>query len=95
MANKLPEDAFGLSSFIIGIISLVLLINNQMSSLILSILAIIFANKQNNISKSVLARWGKTTGIISLIISLVIIFALVIYVLKNPETFNQLSAITQ
>ncbi|MBS3089021.1 hypothetical protein J4402_04595 [Candidatus Pacearchaeota archaeon] len=73
----------GLTAVILGILSILFA---GINGLILAILALTFASKQN--PQNIWSRRGKTLGIIGLVCSIIAIIIL-IWLYKNPGILNQ------
>ena len=89
--KKGEDNSFGVLSVCLGAVSLVLSLNNQLPALILAIVAIIISKKQERISKNSWAKWGKNLGIISIVVSIVILIIAIAVLASNPELLQQLS----
>ena len=85
--KKDVDNSFGIASVSIGIVSLVLSLSNQFVAIILGIVAIVLARKQSHNDWS---KWGRKLGIISIIVSIILILIAIIFIAKNPEILQQI-----
>ncbi len=91
--KKGDDNSFGTVSVSVGLVSLVLSLSNQITSIVLGIIAIVLANKQHQVNKNIWCKWGKNLGIVSIVISIILIIIAVIVLAKNPEILQQLTQI--
>lgn len=91
--KKEDDNSFGTVSVSVGLVALVLSLSNQITSIVLGIIAIVLANKQHQVNKNIWCKWGKNLGITSIVVSVVLIIIAVIVLAKNPEILKQLSDI--
>ena len=87
------RNAFGVTSFTLGILCIVFIILNPIIAVIIGIIGFIFGKKQNKIQKTSLSKAGIILNIIGIILSIAIIILGVIairYITNNPEILTQL-----
>jgi hypothetical protein len=82
--ENVRENSFGLMSVTLGIISIVL---TNLPGLILGIVALVFAFKQEKISINNWSKAGKILSIIGIILTIIAI-ALNMYFFYNSENFQ-------
>lgn len=70
------DNSFGVAAVVLGILSIVFA---SFYGLILSIIALVFANKQNARQKNSWSKAGKILAIIGIILSVITIIATVFY----------------
>lgn len=83
------DNSFGVASVVLGILALTLL---PFNGLVLSIVSLIFANKQNKISKNKWSKAGKILSIIAIVLSVLIIIGIAIGIKSDPNFLNNLGA---
>lgn len=79
------ENNFGLASVVLGIVSLF-----SFGGLILGIIALVFAKKQEKVHANKWSKAGKILGIIGIILGILLIIFNIWYA-KNPGLFSQFS----
>ena len=82
------DNSFGTASVILGIFS-VLLSSPPLYGLILGIISLMFANKQNKNHKNGWSKAGKILSIIGIILSIVF-FIFILWVQKNPDVYTKM-----
>ncbi len=90
---KRDKNAFGVTSFTLGILSVIFIILNPVIGLVLGIIGFIFGKKQNKIQKTSLSKAGIVLSIIGIILSVTIVILGIIairYIANNPEILAQL-----
>ena len=86
-ATNTGDNSFGVASVILGILSIVFL---SFNGLILGIIALVFATKQQNRNPNKWGRVGKILSIIGIILSVLILILLVVGLVTNPGLFSGL-----
>ena len=84
VSSRSMDNSFGIASVALGITGLF-----SSGGLILAIIALIFAKKQEKISSNKWSNAGKILGIIGIILGIILIISLVIKAKQNPELFTQ------
>jgi uncharacterized BrkB/YihY/UPF0761 family membrane protein len=84
------DNSFGVSSVILGILSIVLASANGMG-IILGIIGIVFSKKQEKIGKNKWSKAGFILNLIGIILGIVLLTVFIIYILKNPELYENLT----
>lgn len=88
--SKSGDNSFGVSSVVMGIVSIILSLNAPLGSLFLGIVALIFANKQNSISANKWSKNGRTLAIIGIILGVVLLVA-TFWAIRNIPQLQQLA----
>jgi protein-S-isoprenylcysteine O-methyltransferase Ste14 len=81
------ENSFGVASVVLGILSILF---SSFYGVILGVIGIVFAAKQQKISPNKWSRAGKILSIIGTILSIVVIIFLIVGIKSNPELLNSL-----
>ena len=90
MAKEVVKDnnSYGTASVILGIFS-VLFSSPPLYGVILGVISLMFANKQNKHHKNSWSKAGKILSIIGIILS-VLFFIFILWSQKNPEFYTKL-----
>ena len=90
MAKEVVKDnnSYGTASVILGIFS-VLFSSPPLYGVILGVISLIFANKQNKAHKNGWSKAGKILSIIGIILSIVF-FIFILWVQKNPDVYAKM-----
>lgn len=81
------DNSFGIASAILGILSIVFL---SFQGLVLGIIGLVFAFKQNNILPTKWSRTGKILSLIGTILSILVLILVIIGLKSNPELLANL-----
>lgn len=81
------DNSFGVASVVLGILSIIFA---SFNGLILSVIALIFANKQRKINANKWSKAGKILGIIGLVISIALIVLIIVGLATNPDLLSSL-----
>ena len=82
------ENSFGTASVILGIFS-ILFSSPPLYGVILGILSLMFANKQNKYHKNSWSKAGKILSIIGIVLS-ILFFVFILWLQKNPDIYSKL-----
>ncbi len=85
--EEIKDNSFGISSVILGILSIVISGGN---GIILGIIGLFFSLKQKKISKNKWSKAGLILSIIGIILGIVAIIVVTIFALKNPQLISQI-----
>ena len=84
--TKQHDNSFGIAAVVLGIVSIVLA---SLNGLLLAIVALVFASKQQKINAN---RWGKNAKILAIIgiILSILAVAFSFWIAKNPQILSGL-----
>ncbi len=85
------DNSFGVSSTLLGLLSLLLSIALPFQGFVLGIIGLVFANKQKNKQSNSWAKAGKILSIIGIVVSVILLIA-VVWLAQNPQLLRQLGA---
>ena len=87
MPKEGQDNSFGVLSVTLGIVSLAIMITNNLPGLLLGVLGLIFAYKQDKIAKNKWSKAGKIVGFASIIIGIISTVVIIIYLSAHPESY--------
>jgi len=87
------DNSFGLASAILGIMSIIFATSDSVGGIILAIIALVFANKQNSVSETKWSRYGKILGVLGLILNIILLITAIIFIVQNYDKISQIGGI--